>query len=654
MALHVFVVMPFENKEGIDFDRVYSDYIKPALEREGYEVFRADKELQAGEIRTDMLQELLLADLVVADLSIDNPNVWYELGVRHALRARGIILVQSKREHQPFDVYTDRKLRYHVKDGVPDTAFIEADKAALAAMAMETMASWRGRKISPVYYHLPYLKENDWKSLRVGGVNEFWEKHEVWDRRIKVAQEKMQPGDVIVLAAEAPVHMLQLEAHKRAGKSLVKMGQFAFALEQFEKAITMDPEDLESQQQKGILLGRLKKYKEAKAHFEDLLAKHADSAETVALLGRVEKDAWISTWRKEGRTVEDMRKDAANEEAILRESIQAYAKGFFIDPGHYYSAINTVTLIRLLHHLTGDESQLALCKAMEGGIRWCIQSALSKETPQNKDYWARVTLGDLEVLLSDTSVVEQSYKNAVAVAGNDWFALDSSRQQLTLLRDLGFRPDQVRAALKIFNRALDKLIAPWQPRRVFLFSGHMIDTPGRADPRFPPAKEPIATRAIAEKLDELGAAHSEDIALCGGACGGDLLFAEACLARGLHLEVRIPFDESTFLHESVNFAGDQWRERYYNVKKNPNTSLLIMPDELGPLPFKSNPYERNNLWQLYSALSWGAEKINFICLWNRKGGDGPGGTKHMHDEVRKRAGQVFVLDTNILFKEDRP
>ncbi len=656
MALHVFVVMPFGNKEGIDFDKVYSDYIKPALEREGYEIFRADEEQRAGEIRADMFQELLLADLVIADLSIDNPNVWYELGVRHALRSRGIILIQSKRDYQPFDVYTDRKLHHHVKDGIPDLAFLEKDKTALAVMAKETMSSWHGRKISPVYNHLPFLKENDWKSLKVGGVNEFWEKHEAWERRIKIAQEKMRPGDIIVLAAEAPVHVLQLEAYRRAGKSLLKLGQFAFALEQFEKAIAMDSEDLESQQQKGILLGRLKKYEEAKIHLEELVGKYPGSAETVALLGRVEKDAWVNSWRKADQNTEDMQKDAACEDAILRDSIKAYAKGFYMDPTHYYSAINAVTLIMLLRHLSGDESQLELGKTMAGGIRWCIQSALSKETPSSKDYWARVTLGDLEVLFSDTDVVKQSYKNAVAAASHDWFALDSSRQQLRILHDLGFRCEQVNAALEIFDHALKKLKAPWQPKKVFLFSGHMIDAPNRTDPRFPSKKEEIAARAIIEKLDELGATNG-DLAICSGACGGDLLFAEACLAKGLHLEVRIPFDEPKFLQESVGFAGEQWCKRYFEVKekikKNPNNSLLIVPEELGPLPFNSNPYERNNLWQLYSALSWGAEKVHFLCLWNRQGGDGPGGTKHMYDEVAKRFGRVFVLDTKILFKENK-
>ena len=76
MAYHAFVAMPYGVKESIDFNRIYDDYIKPALESAGFEVFRADEEMRAGNIRTDMFQELMLADLVVADLSIDNPNMW--------------------------------------------------------------------------------------------------------------------------------------------------------------------------------------------------------------------------------------------------------------------------------------------------------------------------------------------------------------------------------------------------------------------------------------------------------------------------------------------------------------------------------------------------------------------------------------------------
>src|SRR5437868_12468215 len=136
---HVFVAMPFGVKEGIDFNRVYSDLIKSSLEGAGFEVFRADEEERAGNIRIDMFQELLLADLVVVDLSIDNPNVWYELGVRHALRPRGVIQIQGKREYLPFDVYVDRAVRYHVKDGAPDPDQLEADRQKIREFATSTI-----------------------------------------------------------------------------------------------------------------------------------------------------------------------------------------------------------------------------------------------------------------------------------------------------------------------------------------------------------------------------------------------------------------------------------------------------------------------------------------------------------------------------------
>jgi len=199
----------------------------------------------------------------------------------------------------------------------------------------------------------------------------------------------------------------------------------------------------------------------------------------------------------------------------------------------------------------------------------------------------------------------------------------------------------------IFDSALKKYKPPIEPRYVLLFSGHMIDAPGRKEARFTPDKEAKAAEAIAKKLDALGAGR-KDLALCGGACGGDILFAEACNKLGLRLEIRIPFDEPTFLKNSVTFAGRNWLDRYDVVKNNRLTTLFMMPEELGPTPAAANPYERNNLWMLYTALSMGPEKVRFICLWDGKGGDGPGGTKHMYEEVKKRSGQASIIDTTNL------
>jgi hypothetical protein len=75
---------------------------------------------------------------------------------------------------------------------------------------------------------------------------------------------------------------------------------------------------------------------------------------------------------------------------------------------------------------------------------------------------------------------------------------------------------------------------------------------------------------------------------------------------------------------------------------------LVMPDELGPLPEGANAFERCNLWLLHTALAHGPHKVHFICLWEGSGGDGPGGTVHMVNEVRRLAGSVTWIDTRTL------
>jgi hypothetical protein len=381
---------------------------------------------------------------------------------------------------------------------------------------------------------------------------------------------------------------------------------------------------------------------------EDLVNDFPEDAESWALCGRVEKEGWFDSWRAEGKSVEQMREDARADDGLLREAIAAYAKGFRKDPSHYYSGINAVALTHILAYVTDNRAKNRELAEMEGGVRWAARAALEKNP---KEYWARATLAELEVLVGTKDTVEEACKSAVAVADKGWFKLNSSHQQLLGAKDLGFRRETVNAALQVFERALSRVTAPerqWVPRQVFLFSGHMIDAPDRKEPRFPADKEAIAGRAIAAKLDELKAG-SADLALCGGACGGDLLFAEACLARGLRLELRIPFDEPTFLRKSVGFVPGNWIDRFYQVRAHPNTKMFVMPEELGPLPAGADPYARDNLWQLYTALSWGPDRVRFVCLWNRKGGDGPGGTMHMYDTVQKYSGRVYVLDTTKLW-----
>jgi tetratricopeptide (TPR) repeat protein len=677
---HAFVAMPFGKKPAwrdpndnsqtppviIDFDRVYREYIKPALEMAGLEPFRADEERRGGDILPDMFQELLVADLVVADLTIDNPNVWYELGVRHALRARGIVLVSGGRVSPAFDTYTQRKLQYSLKDGAPDPAFVQKDIENLAEMVKATMDAWHGQRISPVYQLLDNLEEPEWKRLRMGSVVEFWESHEKWEQRIELTRKARQIGDLLVLANEAPIAAFRVDAWIIAGKALRRLERFQFALEHLEHGLARDPRNLELLRETGICLQRLAiaglpghSLERARQHYRNALTIHPRDAETWALLGRVDKDAWIAEWDKAGP--EEKRVEASFNAAFLREAIDNYTKAYRTDPSHYYSGINALTLMHLHHDLTRDKRYDAEMDHMAGAVRFAAESELKRDP----NYYASVTLGDLEVVVGSPETVTTAYLEAVARANKDWFALNSSRSQLQLLKDLNFRPEHVQAGLKVFDRTLEKIEKPndWQPRQVILFSGHVIDVPGKK-PRFPADKESIAAGAIDKALDDLGAGP-EDLALCQAAAGGDLLFLEACLKRGIRCQLLLPFPEPEFITKSIlpSAGGVEWRGRYFAIKprldaqeqqfadrKQPRlVPIRIMSDELGPLPAGVDPFERCNLWLLYTTLSWGVPKARFVCLWNGEPGEGPGGTEHMYAEVEKRTGQVTWIDTRKLW-----
>ena len=650
MNPHAFIAMPFGSKPGADgqpihFDRIYAELIVPALQRAGYQVFRADQEQAAGDIRKDMFQELLVADLVLADLTIDNPNVWYELGVRHALRSRGVILVQGPRPTQPFDTYTDRKRNYSLKDGAPDPAMLAADIQAIADMAIATRESPWGRKVSPVYALLEHLREPRWRDLLMSQKNEFSEVYAQWQSRMEIARQKQRPGDILVLADETPTRALRMEAKRAAGNSLLALRQYAFALEQFDAALALDPEDKASREKKAVCLGRLGRYEEAREFTHRLTGDYPQDPEVWSLAGRVEKENWISRWRTNGLTPAQMREAAGIEIAALEEAITPYSNAFIADPSHHYSGINALTLQVLHRHLGGDSNDTVIAN-LTGGVLW---AALSAQKRAPKDYWARSSFAELCLLVNPKEAVLREYRTTAAAANRDWFALDSSRQTLALLTDLEFRPDETAAALQVLDKEVARLAPPFEPRQVLLFSGHMVDAPDRPVPRFPAAKEAEAAKRLGEALDSLGAGAG-DLALCQAASGGDTLFIEACQQRGVRCQILLPFDEPTFIDRSISNAPDgaRWLERFYAAKAALVELIRVMPAELGPLPRGVDPYERCNLWLLYSALAWGPDKVRFVCLWNGGGGDGPGGTQHMYQEVKRRTGRVKWIDTRTL------
>ena len=188
-----------------------------------------------------------------------------------------------------------------------------------------------------------------------------------------------------------------------------------------------------------------------------------------------------------------------------------------------------------------------------------------------------------------------------------------------------------------------------QPRQVLLFSGHMVDAPKRKMPRFPRAKVPQAAAHIADVLERLNAGP-DDLALTQGAAGGDLLFAEACVARAVPLQLLLPSPEPEFIEQSVRPSADgtRWLARYETIRQRCPAAPLVLHETLTNAPREGNVFEQCNLWLLATALAYGVGRLRFICLWDGAGGDGPGGTRHLVDEVRRMGGQLNWIDVRDL------
>ena len=117
LLLLCFVLMPFGKKMDAaarvtNFDSVYAKIIAPAVERSGLEPIRADEEKIGGTIHKPMFERLMLCHYAVADITGANPNVFYELGIRHAMRPRSTVIVFAEGTVLPFDIALVRGITY--------------------------------------------------------------------------------------------------------------------------------------------------------------------------------------------------------------------------------------------------------------------------------------------------------------------------------------------------------------------------------------------------------------------------------------------------------------------------------------------------------------------------------------------------------------
>lgn len=185
--------------------------------------------------------------------------------------------------------------------------------------------------------------------------------------------------------------------------------------------------------------------------------------------------------------------------------------------------------------------------------------------------------------------------------------------------------------------------------KVIVCSGHMIDRPNRANPRFPLEKETLVREQIINHLNRWQV-NVESLAICSGAQGTDILFAECCLSLGVPIHLLIPLPQAEFLVRSVHLDNTHWEDRYLALLQQRNVSVFFLEDFLAKNPEKfsivDNIFAQNNLWIIHTAQTMlQSAELFAILVWDEQSqGDGPGGTADFADRIRQAQGTIAIIN----------
>ena len=423
-----FVVMGFGKKTDfetgrvLDLDQSYINLIKPAVEAAGLKCIRADEIVHSGLIDVPMYEQLLKADVVVADISTSNRNAVYELGVRHALRPyTTVIIAEEQMMKSPFfdlNHIVIRQYRHLGEDiGVSEMKRFTSDltRAIKEIMACEPKLRWD----SPVYKFIdrltppsvaeevkqaaaaavPEASPSPAASSRSAGVGA--PAHSELMERVEEAQKK---GDWL----KAKMLLEEIREMRRTGTVETSADQ------QVE-----NPEDPDVLQRLALATYK-SKYptpEEALKAARDLLKllepQTTNDTETLGLWGSVHKRLWELT----------------KESSYLDEAVRAYERGFYLR-NDYYNGINYAYLLneRAAHPVGFGEAVADFVQARR--VRKEVVSICNEWLESNprtaplppgskfpeKQYWVLATLAEAQIGLEDEALGQQRLEEAFAAA----------------------------------------------------------------------------------------------------------------------------------------------------------------------------------------------------------------------------------------------
>jgi hypothetical protein len=383
----------------LDLDKTYKNIIKPAVEELGLTCMRADELRHSGIIDWHMYKYLINADVVIADLSTYNPNAFYELGVRHALRPFTTIAIAESDLKEPFDVnHTVIRKYEHLGKGIDYDEVIRFQEE-IKNLIQEILID--PKMDSPVYTYLKGLKQPMFEEI---------------EAEITQTSEKETLSIIIENANKALAADDFIQA-----KVLYGMGH------KIDENNTFLLQKLVLSTYKSKFPDNISALKEALVLLERLNPESTTDPETLGLAGAIYKRFWEDQHSKND----------------LDKSIYFYEKGFYIK-NDYYNGINLAFLFNVRGSLdTGNEAvadYVLANRVRKEVVKICTEITEGSNFIERDDqYWVWATLEEAYFALGSEldNLVEYTLakEEALRLVKSDW-ERQSTESQIQKLKEL--------------------------------------------------------------------------------------------------------------------------------------------------------------------------------------------------------------------------
>ena len=390
------MVMPFGTKETrakppapikLNFNSLWEKAISPALEELGYQPVRADQDLGALIIQ-EMLERLYFSDLVVADLTIPNGNVYYEIGIRHAARRQGCVLMSADWSQALFDIVQMRQLRYPLpEEEVSDETAAKIREALVKGVP--AMASGEG----PMFQTLPgYPDEKAVDLSRASAIKDYLRDLSAFQAEVRaVAYAPNESRKQLALGLRDKYYSRQAPLVPAVALELLYLLRDHTGWQETVAYIDSLPDSIRLlpmvREQYCLAQSKAGDHLAAIGALEELMRISGASSEREGLIGGRFKSLY--------RAAAESQKTS-----YLTEAIKHYERGMKLDLNDYYPSCNLPRLYRARGR-PGDEDR---ARAAATVARLACQRSVDRQTA---DEWARPTLLGMAFDSGDVTAAEQ-------------------------------------------------------------------------------------------------------------------------------------------------------------------------------------------------------------------------------------------------------